>query len=183
MAAWRSGSGSVTFGVGGCDESIGGGRTRFENLQDREAAAGLAEAFRGGRAAEAENVQALFADAGGQAGEVGVAADEAEAVHVAGVQQVHGVDHQRDIGGVLARCPHAGDSELLLRDQRVARQCLVPAGQPAIGEIAIDAAHDRLATLGDGGEQLIGDARRDVLGVNQHSEAGARGWRHGAVQI
>ena len=68
-----------------------------------EPAAGLAEALGCLLLAEAVDVGALLAQARGQPREVAVRRDQAEAVEPAAVQQVHGVDHQRDVGGVLAR--------------------------------------------------------------------------------
>ena len=60
--------------------------------------------------ADAVDVEPLLADARGEAGEVAVGGDEAEAVEAAGMQQVHRVDDERDVGGVLA----GGVGELLL---------------------------------------------------------------------
>ena len=76
--------------------------------------------------AEAEDVDALLADAGGEPSEVAVGGDQAEAVEAAAVEQVHRVDHQRDVGGVLA----GRVGELLLRDDRVLRQHVAPSLEP-----------------------------------------------------
>ena len=61
-------------------------------------------------------------------GKVAVGGDEAEPVEAPGVQQVHGVDDQRDVGGVLA----GGIGELLLRQDRVPSQHALPSGELAL---------------------------------------------------
>jgi len=71
-------------------------------LDDQEAFAGLAERLGGVVAADAEDIETLFADPAGQAGEIAVRGDQHEAVEPPGMQQVHRVDHQGDIAGVLA---------------------------------------------------------------------------------
>ena len=112
----------------------------------------------------------LLADARGEAGEVAVRGDEAEAVEAAGVQQVHRVDDQRDVGRVLA----GGVGELLLRQDGVPGQHLLPAGLLALGEVAVDAAQARLADLGHLLEEAVGDLGRGVVGVDQDGELAAR---------
>ena len=57
--------------------------------------------------------------------EVAVAGDDDEALEVARVEQVHRVDDQRGVGGVLA----AGVGELLDRLDRVAQQLVLPADE------------------------------------------------------
>lgn len=61
-----------------------------------EAVAGVREGPGGLLFAEAEDHQPVFADACGQAGEVAVAAHQAEAVEAPGVEQVHGVEDGRE---------------------------------------------------------------------------------------
>jgi len=69
------------------------------------------------------------------------------------MQKVHRVDHQRDVGCVLA----GRIGELLLRDDGVPRQDVRPALGAGAGEVAIDAPHAGLAELGDLLEQPVGD--------------------------
>ena len=95
-----------------------------EVLGEDEAGAGLAEALRGLGLADAVDVDPLLADAGGEPGEVAVRGDQAEAVEAAGMQEVHGVDDQRDVGRVLA----GGVGELLLGEDGVAGEHPLPAG-------------------------------------------------------
>jgi hypothetical protein len=139
-----------------------------------EPATGLAEALRGLLFAEAVDVDPLFADPRGQAGEVAVGGDQAEAVEPARMQQVHGVDHQGDVRGVLA----GGVGEVLMRHDRVGGQDVGPAFQTRSGEVSVDPPHAGLADLGDLLEQAGGDARRGVVGVDQDGEAGRAGFGH-----
>src|SRR5690606_16053696 len=85
--------------------------------------------------AEAVHVDALLTNAGGEPGEVAVRGYQTEAVEAAAVQQVHRVDHEGDVGGVLA----GGVRELLLRDDRMARKHVGPGFGAGAGEVAIDA--------------------------------------------
>jgi hypothetical protein len=63
----------------------------------------LPEALWGLLLAEPVDIGALFPKTRGKACEVAVRRDKAETVQPAAVQKVHGVDHERDIGRVLAR--------------------------------------------------------------------------------
>ena len=93
------------------DEPVAGGDQRLGRTPPAEAVDGLAGLAQPGR----------------QPGEVAVAGHDREAVDVAGVEQVHRVDDQRGVGGVLA----GGVGELLDRLDRVAVQLVLPAGQAA----------------------------------------------------
>lgn len=75
----------------------------------------LAETFRRFLLPKPEHVDALFAYARSKPGEITVGRDQAETVETTAVKQVHGVDHQCDIGRVFPD----GVSELLLRDNRM----------------------------------------------------------------
>jgi hypothetical protein len=147
--------------------AVGGG-ARKQVLGVDEAAAGLAEALRRLLLAEAVHVHALLADAGGEPGEVAVGGHEAEAVEAAAVKEVHGVDHQGDVRGVLAR----GVGELLLGNDGVLRQDVGPGLRAGAGEVAVDAPHAGLADLGDFLEQPVGDLRRGIVGVDENGKAG-----------
>jgi hypothetical protein len=66
-----------------------------------KAMARLPEALRRLVLSKAVYRHALLADAGCEASEVAVGGDKAEPVEPPGVQEVHGVDHQRDVGRIL----------------------------------------------------------------------------------
>ncbi|MNE58578.1 hypothetical protein D3C80_1536190 [compost metagenome] len=101
------------------------------------------------------------------------------------MQQVHGVDDQGDVAGVLA----LGVLEILLPLDRPARQDVDPALQRRTGRIAVDAPRRGFAQGSDLGEQGLGDAGRGVLAVDQDRQArGAGGGgqgvgRHGGVSL
>ncbi|MNQ46790.1 hypothetical protein D3C85_606160 [compost metagenome] len=116
--------------------------------------------------AEAVDGQAFLAQARGQAGEVAVAGDQAEAVEAPGVEQVHGVDDQRAVGGVLA----PGVGELLDRLDGVVEQHLLPAAQLRAGPVAIDALDAGHAVFGDLFEQAFDDGGRRIVGVDQNGQ-------------
>lgn len=107
-----------------------------------------------------------FADAGGQAGKVAVAAHQAEAVHAAAVQHVHGVDDEGRVGGVLAR----GVAELLygLDGQRV--QHLFPAFEVAAGPVAISALDGGSAVARHFSQQFADNAGLRVVCVNEYGQ-------------
>ena len=66
--------------------------------------------------ADADHVLAVLAQLGHQRREVGVAGDDDEGVDVRlGVAQVERVDHQADVGRVLARLAHVRDFDQLER--------------------------------------------------------------------
>ena len=86
------------------------------------------------------------------------------------MHQVHGVDDERDVGGVLA----GGVGELLLGEDGVPLQHPLPARLLALGEVAVDAAEAGLADLGHLVEEPVGDLGRGVVGVDEDGElAGA----------
>jgi hypothetical protein len=78
--------------------------------------------------AKAEDHQPVFADACGQAGEVAVAAHQAEAVEAPGVEQVHGVDDEGAVAGVFA----GGVAVLLDGMDGVFGELEAPAGQVGV---------------------------------------------------
>jgi len=53
---------------------------------------------------EAVDLDALLADPRRQTSEVAIGGDETEAGKAAGVEQVHGVNNHRTVGGVFAGC-------------------------------------------------------------------------------
>ena len=117
--------------------------------------------------AEAVDRHAVVAQAHHQRGEVGVGRDDGEAIEVARVQQVHGVDHHRHVGRVLA----AGVGELLDRPDRPGVQALLPAHQVLAFPVAIGAAHVGDAVPRDFGEDHLDLRRRGVVGVDQQGDA------------
>lgn len=107
-------------------------------------------------------------DARCQAGEIAVGGDEAETVETAGVQQVHRIDDQSDIRGILA----AGIGEVLVRLDRVPGEHVGPGFQSGSRKIAIDSPDARLPDTGDLLEQPGRDPGRRVVGVNQNRQSG-----------
>ena len=87
-----------------------------------EATTRLPEALRRFPLPEPVHVQSLLADAGCKPGEIAVGRDEAEPVKSPAVQEIHGIDHQGDVGRVLA----CRIGELLLGDDGVLRQDIGP---------------------------------------------------------
>src|SRR5690606_37853416 len=145
------------------DELVAGGDERLRRLA-------LAEAVHG---------QALLADARRQPGEVAVAGDDAEAVQVAAVHQVHRVDDQGAVGGVLA----GGVVELLDRGDRVGQQPVLPPAQVAGGPVAVGAAHAGVAVLGDLRQQRGQGGGVAVVGVDQDRQAGASVAGHAVLLV
>jgi len=160
---------------------VGACGRRFRNKQVLgvdEAPACLPKALRRLVFAEAVDVHALLADAGREPREIAVRRHEAEAVEAPAVQQVHGIDHERDVGGVLAR----DIGELLLRNDGVLGQDLGPGLQARAGEVAVDPAHARLADLSDFLEQASGDLGGCIVGVDEDGQAGAA-WFQGSWSV
>jgi hypothetical protein len=110
-------------------------RGRQQVFRIDETPARLPETLRGLLFAKAVHIDALFANAGSDPREVTVGRHEAESIESTAVQKIHCVDHQRDVGGVLAR----RIGKLLLRDDGVFRQDVGPALRAGAGEIAVNA--------------------------------------------
>ena len=96
---------------------------------------------RGAPSAEAVDRLAGLAQPGREPGEVAVAGDDREPVEGAGVEQVHRVDDQRGVRGVLA----GRVGELLDRLDRVPVQLLLPAHQLLGRPVAVGALDRRHA--------------------------------------
>ena len=92
-----------------------------------------------------------------------------EPLEVARVEQIHRVDDQRRVGGVLA----ARVRELLDRLDRMPEQLVLPARQLRRRPVAVRALDRRCPVLGDLRQQLGGQAGSRVVGVDQNREA----WR------
>src|SRR4051812_794564 len=112
-------------------------------LGKHELQTGLPEARRSLLLAKSVNIDALLADAGGKAGEIAIRRNQTKSIEPAAMEQVHGVDNQRDIGRIFP----GGVGKLLLRYDGVLRQRVGPALGPRTGEVAIDAANACLADL------------------------------------
>ena len=113
--------------------------------------------------AEAEYNEPGLSNAKGETGEIAVGGDEAKAVEPTAVKEIHRVDDQRDIGGVLA----LDERELLDRLKSEGRMGFHPAFQASIREIPIDAPKARLAEIANMLEQTASEARGDVFSVDQ----------------
>ena len=87
------------------------------------------------------------------------------------MKEVHRVDDQGDVGGILS----SRIGELLLGYDGVLRQNIGPAPGPGIGEVAVDAANAGLTDLGNLLEQAIRDLCGGIVSVNQNSETGRAG--------
>ena len=103
--------------------------------------------------------------------EVAIAGDDAEAIDAAGVEQVHGVDHERDVGRVLA------SDVLTLLDGPDA----VPGEQGHPGRktrgrpVAVDPFDGGATVVLDLGEKGLEQAVGDVVGVDQDGEPAVPG--------
>jgi hypothetical protein len=118
--------------------------------------------------AEPIHIDAVFPDAGGQSREIAVGRYQAESVKPAAVKQVHGVNDQGDVGGILS----GRIGELLLGYDGVLRQNIGPGLGSGIGEVAIDAANARLPDLGNLLEQSVRNLCGRIVGIDQNSETG-----------
>ena len=82
------------------------------------------------------------------------------------MQQVHRVDDQCDVRGVLA----FGVGKLLVGIDGVLLQDIGPRSEVWAGKVAVDAAHAGLAEFRYLLEQTAGNLRRGVVGIDQHGK-------------
>ena len=115
LGGWQSLGGRPLFG----SRNLGLGQ---QVLGVDEPAARLPETLGRLLLAEAVDIGALFPQTRCKAREVAVRRDETEAVEPAAVQKVHGVDHQGDVGRVLA----SRVGELLVRIDRISLEDVGP---------------------------------------------------------
>ena len=106
-----------------------------EVFQKEEVVTGVAEGLGGGLDSYSHDVGTAFMQSDGQRGEVAVAGDQHEAVECVGGQQVHGVDYQGHVGGVLAR----NVVELLLGLDSEALELVLPFVEVALLPVAVGA--------------------------------------------
>jgi hypothetical protein len=117
--------------------------------------------------AEAIHLHAIGQQAHHHRGEIGIAGDDGEAIQVARVQQVHGIDHHRHVRGILALAV----GELLDRADRILVQHRFPALQSRALPVAIGAAHVGHAIAGHFGQDLVDLRGRRIVGVDQQGDA------------
>ena len=131
-----------------------------------ELVAGVAQRLRRLVLPEHVDLLARLAQPVGEAGEVAVAGDQRERLDVAVVQQVHRVDHEREVGGVLA----GRVGVLVHRAQAEAVELARPLGEVRVGPVAVDAPDGRVAVLRDLAQHLVGVGRARVVGVDHHRD-------------
>ena len=135
-----------------------------------EAGAGLLERDRGLGSAEPVDRKAILANALGEGQEVAVGRHDAEAVDIAAVEQVHGVDGHPHVGRALA----LDDVELLHRDDRVRAGEIAPALEARLGPVAVGAADIDGSELAKDQQNLVKVLRGRVIGVDQQCDIGFR---------
>ena len=86
----------------------------------------------------------MLANTGSQACEIAICCNEAETVEAPAVEQIHGVDHHGNVGGILA----AHGWEMLWQNSEVGLHAS-PVLHFAPAEIAVDAANRGLAKAGN----------------------------------
>ena len=117
--------------------------------------------------AEAIYLHAIGQQAHHHRGEVRIAGDDGEAIKVARVQQVHGIDHHRHVRSVLALAV----SELLDRADRILMQHRFPPLQSRALPVAVGTAHVGHAVAGDFRQDLVDLRGRRIVGVDQQGDA------------
>lgn len=96
------------------------------------------------------------------------------------MQQVHGIDNQCAVGGVLA----GGVSKLLLRVQGMGLEGFLPSGHLRRGPVAVDPSHRCRAVLGRFRQDISDQRRLGVVAVDQQGHVTGLvlkflWWRHG----
>ena len=137
-----------------------------ENLGVDELVAGGHEGLRRLALAETEDELPVLAEPGRDAREVRVARDDAEAVQVLRVEEVHGVDDHGAVRGVLAR--RVG--ELLDGLDGVLEELVLPGAQVGARPVPIDALDARDAVFRDLGEETLDDGGLGIVGVHEDGE-------------
>ena len=129
-----------------------------------EQVAGVDERLGGLLLADAHDEEAFLADARRQARVVAVRRHDGEPLDQPAVHDVHGVDDQGAVGGVLAH----GVAELLDGLHGVHVQGVLPGVHVLGGPVAVDAADGHRAVLGDLGQHLVQQRGLGVVAVDEH---------------
>ena len=136
------------------------------DIKEDEALAGDTEGFRCLLFAHADDDLAGLAKPCRQFVEIAVAGDDAEALHIACVEDIHGIDDQPDVGGILPRCVVG----LHDRCQGVAGGTLHPGVKPVLGPVTVHAADRDLPVFGEFTEDPGYIAGTDVIGINEQCD-------------
>ena len=135
----------------------------FQNIQEDKTLTGDTEGL--GRLAltHADDHLAGFPQTGGQLVEIPVTGADTKTLDLAGIEDIHGVYDQPDIGGILSgRIIGLHD-----RRQGIAGGLVEPCMQPVLGPVPVHTADRDLTVFG----QLAQDQRyvfgADIIGVNQ----------------
>jgi hypothetical protein len=107
--------------------------------------------------------------------EIAVRGNQVESVELFGVKQVHGIDHQRHVSGVLALHQIEGLHWL----DGILVQHLDPSGETGLGPVAIGAPDVDHTMVGKFGENEVDLCGRGVIGINEQGDAVGMGGVHG----
>ena len=136
-----------------------------DQVEADELVAGLGQGQRGFGLAHPDHIHLLLAQPHRQLGKIAVAGHQAEAVHLARIKDVHGVDHHGHVRGVLA----GGIVELLNGIDGIFQQRILLPAVP-LGPVPVDPAVGSISVIRD----LVKNARRifltDVVRVDQHGK-------------
>ena len=155
---------AALFGLG--RERVCGLIRAVEEVYIRELAAGGDKALRRFLLAHAEHKDFGFAESRREARKVGVRGDNAEAVKTPLIEQVHGIDDEGGVRGVLAG--YIG--VLLYGLHGVVEYHIAPASHLWRGPVpvnALDVDTAEIIGLGEHDGQIL---RCDVFGINQHGD-------------
>ena len=140
-------------------------------LSVHEQVAGVYEGTRGGFLADAHYEEPFFTNAGSQAGVIAVAGDQAETIHPAGVQNVHGVDDHGAVGGVLTDCK----AELLDGLNGEGVQHVLPAAHIGGSPVAVNAADGHETVLAGFSQHFFQEGGLGVITIDQDSNPAPAG--------
>ncbi len=138
-----------------------------QDLREDEFVAGRHKGFGGLFFAEPVDGEPGLPDPGGQAGEIAVAGNDAEAVQLFAVEQVHGVDDHGAVRGVFPE----GIGKLLDGLDGVGKQPVLPSPQPGVGPVAVDPFDCGGAVFGDLGHEPVDNGRLRVVRVDEHRQS------------
>src|SRR5690625_2221549 len=95
------------------------------------------------------------------------------------MHQIHRVDDQRDVGGVLT----GRIGELLLRQDGERLQLPDPAARAIARHVAIKSSYIRVPMLGDLLEKAVRMGGAGIVAIDQHGNAPARDVHRGLLQL